>query len=129
MGCEFLLVSLGEGFGSGSGGWGGLPVENKGKKGKGMGRVGGGVGTCKGTGKSLCKLCRSYPLAIYPRVSPLCKEDAEKHAGGSNKPDQNNTRGTALLVLHQSRFLGRGCDEALFSKKKGFSVKRREAIQ
>ena len=29
----------------------------------------------------------------------------------------------------QSRFLGRGCDEALFSEKKGFSVKRGEAIQ
>ena len=28
-----------------------------------------------------------------------------------------------------SRFLGRGCDEALFSEKKGFSVKRGEAIQ
>ena len=24
----------------------------------------------------------------------------------------------------QSRFLGRGCDKALFSEKKGFSVKR-----
>ena len=31
--------------------------------------------------------------------------------------------------LTQSRFLGRGCDEALFSEKKGFSVKRGEAIQ
>ena len=30
---------------------------------------------------------------------------------------------------YQSRFLGRGCDEALFSEKKGFSVKRGEAIQ
>ena len=29
----------------------------------------------------------------------------------------------------QSRFSGRGCDEALFSEKKGFSVKRGEAIQ
>ena len=29
----------------------------------------------------------------------------------------------------QSRFWGRGCDEALFSEKKGFSVKRGEAIQ
>ena len=28
----------------------------------------------------------------------------------------------------QSRFLGRGCDEALFSEKKGFSVKRGEAV-
>ena len=29
----------------------------------------------------------------------------------------------------QSRFLGRGCEEALFSEKMGFSVKRGEAIQ
>ena len=28
-----------------------------------------------------------------------------------------------------SRFLGRGCDEALFSEKKGFSVKLGKAIQ
>ena len=32
-------------------------------------------------------------------------------------------------ALFQCRFLGRGCDEALFSEKKGFSVKRGEAIQ
>ena len=31
--------------------------------------------------------------------------------------------------VYQSRFLGRGSDEALFSEKKGFSVKRGEAIQ
>ena len=30
---------------------------------------------------------------------------------------------------NQSRFLGRGCDETLFSEKKRFSVKRGEAIQ
>ena len=30
---------------------------------------------------------------------------------------------------NRSRFWGRGCDEALFSEKKGFSVKRGEAIQ
>ena len=33
--------------------------------------MGGGVGTSKGTGKSMHKLCRNYPLAIYPLVSPL----------------------------------------------------------
>ena len=32
-------------------------------------------------------------------------------------------------VIHQSQFSGRGCDEALFSEKKGFSVKRGQAIQ
>ena len=32
------------------------------------------------------------------------------------------------MLLGQSRFLGRGCDEALFSEKNGFSVKRGEAI-
>ena len=37
--------------------------------------------------------------------------------------------GEALLPSYQSRFLGRGCDEAHFSEKKGFSVERGEAIQ
>ena len=36
---------------------------------------------------------------------------------------------TSPHLLTQSRFLGRGCDEALFSETKGFSVKRGEAIQ
>ena len=64
-------MSLEEGFGV----WfrgvvgGGFPVENKGK-GEGSGEGGGGVGTGKGTGKSMRKLCRNYPLAIYPLVSP-----------------------------------------------------------
>ena len=64
-------MSLGEGFGSGSGGWWGAVFLWKVKgKGKGMGKVGGGAWTGKGTGKSLRKLCRNYPLAIYPLVSP-----------------------------------------------------------
>ena len=41
------------------------------KHGKAVGRVGGGIGTGKGTGKSMRKLCRNYPLAVYPLVSPL----------------------------------------------------------
>ena len=48
----------------------GFPVENKGK-GEGGGKGGGGIGTGRGTGKSMRKLCRNYPLAIYPVVSPL----------------------------------------------------------
>ena len=32
-------------------------------------------------------------------------------------------------AVFQSQFLGRGCDEAIFSEKKGFSVKRGQAIQ
>ena len=32
-------------------------------------------------------------------------------------------------ALYLRRFLGRECDEALFREKKGFSVKRREAIR
>ena len=59
-------MSLGEGSGRVQGG--GFPVE---KKGKGEGAEeggGGGVGmrTSKGTGKSIRKLCRNYPLAIHP---------------------------------------------------------------
>ena len=39
------------------------------------------------------------------------------------------SRGETQQNTNLSRFLGRGCDEALFSEKKGFSVKRGEAIQ
>ena len=35
--------------------------------------MGGGAGTGKGTGKSMRKLCRNYPLANYPVVSPPSK--------------------------------------------------------
>ena len=42
-----------------------LPVENKGK-GEGGGEGGGWGGDRQRTGKSMHKLCRSYPLAIYP---------------------------------------------------------------
>ena len=69
-GCELLLVSLGEGFRVGFRGviGGSFPVENEGK-GKGGGE--GGVETGKGTARSMRKLCRNYPLANYPLVSPL----------------------------------------------------------
>ena len=43
--------------------------------------------------------------------------------------DINTVLEKLLRNIYQSRFLGRGCDEALFSEKKGFSVKRGEAIQ
>ena len=51
------------------GGWwgAGFPVESKGNE-EGGGE--GGVGTRKGTGKSIRKLCRNYPLAKYPLASP-----------------------------------------------------------
>ena len=55
------------------GGGAGFPVENEVKRGKG---VGDGVGTGKGTGKSMHKLCRNYPLAIYPLVSPRYKRSS-----------------------------------------------------
>ena len=35
---------------------------------------------------------------------------------------------SVFLIVGLSLFLGRGCDEALFSEKKGFSVKSEEAI-
>ena len=50
-------MSLGEGFGSASGGWwgGGFPVEKE-EKGKGGGKGGGWGEDRKGTGKSMRKL-------------------------------------------------------------------------
>ena len=38
-------------------------------------------------------------------------------------------RHVSRAAKSQSRSLGRGCDEAPFSEKKGFSVRRGEAIQ
>ena len=49
--------------------------------------------------------------------------------GGKEKQKGEGVRCTSGVGGYQSRFLGRGCDEALFSDKKGFSVKRGEAIQ
>ena len=62
---------------------------------------------------------------------------SEKPFGGSQKAvsDAPSSRGFAFRYvlppppLDQSRFWGRGCDEALFSENKGLSVKRGEAIQ
>ena len=55
------------GLGSGSGRWwGGAFLWKITEKGKGVGKVGGGVGISKGTGKSMRKLGRNYPLANYP---------------------------------------------------------------
>ena len=67
------MVSLREGFGVGFRGVAGGRVScaNNRKWERGVAGGGGGVGTGKGTGKSVRKLCRNYPLAIYPLVSPL----------------------------------------------------------
>ena len=57
-----------------------------------------------------------------PNVGPVCPE---RFFFPIKFPNLGSTMG----ANHQSRFLGRGCDEALFSEKKGFSVKGGEAIQ
>ena len=64
----------------------------------------------------------------------------EKSPGNSHAVSSFLTQGRVATVRlwfgcgmvraeDQSQFLGRGCDEALLSEKKGFSVKRGEAIQ
>ena len=74
-GWQFPLVSLGEGFRVGFRGVAGVVLLWKMReKGKGVGRVGGGVGTAKGTGKStrmhLSKLPFSdLPFSLYPIFS------------------------------------------------------------
>ena len=45
------------------------------------------------------------------------------------QPTAGSLKHLVFPGIYQSRFWGRGCDEALFSEKKGFSVKRGEAIQ
>ena len=70
-GCEFLLLSLGEGFGVGFRGWWGVAFLWKMReKGEGVGRVG-VVGTCKGTA-SQCARARlpKLPFSNLPFVSP-----------------------------------------------------------
>ena len=64
MGCEFLVMSLGEGFGVGFRGvvGGGSPVENEGK------REGGGEGwggPAKEPASQCARVCQNYPLANY----------------------------------------------------------------
>ena len=66
-GCEFLLVSLGEGFGR-SGVVGRFPVENEGK-GEGGGEGGGvGSGQAKEPASQCERISQNYSLAIYPLV-------------------------------------------------------------
>ena len=68
-GCEFLLVSLGEGFGVGFR-WvvgGGLPVEEEGK-GEGGGEA--VWGPAKELASQCARVCQNYPLANYPLVPP-----------------------------------------------------------
>ena len=61
-GAEFLLLSMGEGLGSASGRWWGVVFLWKLREtGMGVGRVGRGVGTDKGTGKLMrsARLCQT----------------------------------------------------------------------
>ena len=44
-------------------------------------------------------------------------------------PGSKGARKTCKWPLSEPLFLGRGCDEALFSEEEGLSVKRGEAIQ
>ena len=78
-GVEFLLVSLGEGLGFGFRG----VVGGRKNRGRGWGWGGwgwDGMGTGKGTGKSMRKLCRNYPLAIYPLVPPRNLVSLSQHS-------------------------------------------------
>ena len=86
----------------------------------------------------LADQCEHPVVSMLPNIST--SSSPENAIRGSQSPLQGNAgkfRDIQGLLLKnrvmprkgQSRFLGRGCDEALFSGKKGFSVKRGEAIQ
>ena len=70
-------------------------------------------------------------------LSDTCATPYENKANGCDTPLCDTISkgycaiwgGISHWAANQSRFLGRGCDEALFSEKKRFSVKRGEAIQ
>ena len=71
-GCEFLLASLGEGFGVGFR-WVlgcGFPMEKKGKGGRGWGGLGVGWGQTKELANRCARVCQNYPLAIYSLAFP-----------------------------------------------------------
>ena len=51
------------------GGW--FPVENEGK-GEGGGEGGVGWGQAEEPASQCARVCQTYPLAIYPLVSPRC---------------------------------------------------------
>ena len=55
------------------------------------------------------------------RAFSLCVEASNAIAKKGRTPQNEN-----ISQENPSRFLGRGCDEALFSEKKGFSVNRGE---
>ena len=79
---------------------------------RGQGSLGGGGWSGRGGGfcpNSLCLCSFLVPEKHHVRTCLL--------------------RRGSFVTLPLSRFLGRGCDEALFSEKKGFSVTRGEAIQ
>ena len=66
---------------------------------------------CHSPNRSLCAIRLRFGCWLAAATNiPVCFMDAEE-------------------AVFQSRFLGRGCDEALFSEKKGSSVKRGEVIQ
>ena len=72
-------------------------------------------------------------------MSQYPQSDSQEFSGGGGRVQQEFAIQTLRFHLlgidfycnapYQSRFLGRGCDEALSAKQKGFSVKRGEAIQ
>ena len=59
-----------------------------------------------------------WPFSCYPLVFFSLNASVDKFLS-RGKPSVESALG-----LSQSRFWGRGCDEALFSEKRGFSVKR-----
>ena len=63
-GCEFLLVSLGEGFEVRFRwvGWGVFQWKMR-ERGRGWGGMGGGVGTGKGTASQCARVCRKLPFS------------------------------------------------------------------
>ena len=68
-GCEFVLVSLREGLGSGAGGWWGVVFPCGKRQGKGEGgRVGGGWRghKQKESARQCACICQNYTLANYP---------------------------------------------------------------
>ena len=77
------------------GGGGLFPVENMGNGDTGWGGWGVGWGLAKEPASQCARVCRNYPLANYPVVSPRCQEC---HLTISNSNGSRYTGAMSLIV-------------------------------
>ena len=99
------------------------------------------VGLLQGSKRPLARKLRKksekeFPGPLGPRKKFMCliswertqNRDPHKLLRGDFLGQKGGPKRAIFGHKNRSRFLGRGSDEALFSEKKGFSVKRGEGF-